>query len=114
MLPLILVHEIFHFVWPRLGNEARRQFAAILCREWQNRGRGELGESSAVKKTLISLGSPGQHGRLWRDYVCESFCDTAAWLYSGISNHEFFSLANRWKQRRKSWFETTFAGWCNC
>src|SRR5882757_304020 len=65
VLRLITVHEVFHFVWARLGNSARRTWAALL--EAEAGARGELGESSSVKKTPECT----------RDYICESFCDTA-------------------------------------
>jgi hypothetical protein len=101
-LRLIAVHEIFHFVWPRLGNVARHEYAALLRVEMAHHARGELGESSGVRKNLLTPAS-------WRDYVCESFCDTAAWLYSGVKRHGEFTLARRWREPRKAWFECTFA-----
>lgn len=63
---------------------------------------GELGESASFKKALLTP-------QRWRDYVCESFCDTAAWLYSGVKQHGEFTLARRWREPRKAWFERTFA-----
>jgi hypothetical protein len=97
-LRLITVHEIFHFAWARLGNSARRAWTALLEAESAARSRGELGESSSVKK------SPG----CTRDYVCESFCDTAAWLYAGVRRSRHFTLAERWSGRRRAWFEDIF------
>lgn len=91
---LILVHEIFHFAWPRLSNEKRREWTALLEAESAGRARGELGESSAVRK-----GTPQ-----WTEYVCESFCDTGAYLYAGVEQHAWFTLGRRWRQRRKDWF----------
>jgi len=102
MLRLIAVHEIFHFVWARLGNTARREFAALLEAERAGRARGELGESSCHAKSLLNEAS-------WLDYVCEGFCDTAAWLYAGVKRHREFKLGRRWRDRRKQWFERTFA-----
>jgi hypothetical protein len=102
---LILVHELFHFVWPRLNNRARRAFELLLELERQSGARGELGESSALKKRYLAS-SPNR--RIWRDYVCESFCDTAAWLYSGVAVHSEFTLRNRWRNRRRVWFESNF------
>jgi hypothetical protein len=93
-LRLITVHEIFHFAWARLGNSARRAWAALVEAEVAAHARGELGESSSLKN------SP--------DYVCESFCDTAAWLYSGVRRSPHFTLAERWRSRRRAWFEHTF------
>jgi hypothetical protein len=97
-LRLILVHEIFHFVWARLGNATRQSFGSILERERQSGARGELGESAAAKKALGS----------WKDYVCESFCDTAAWMYAGVNRHSDFTLAARWRNQRRAWFECSF------
>jgi hypothetical protein len=101
-LRLIAIHEIFHFVWARLGNLARKKYAGLLRAEIAHRARGELGESASLKKNLLK-------GASWRDYVCESFCDTAAWFYAGIERHREFTLARRWREPRKAWFERTFA-----
>ena len=107
---MILIHELFHFVWPRLGNSARQEFKNILFEEQKKGARGELGESSSVKKELIRAGGSGA---LWRDYVCESFCDTAAWLYSGTNEDALFTLKRRWRERRQRWFEAAArnGGW---
>ena len=109
-LRLILVHEIFHFVWARLGNAARREFEALLLQELKAHARGELGESAAAHKAklpiehrLTSISKP------WRDYVCESFCDTAAWLYGRTRENSEFTLAKRWGAIRRRWFDSTFA-----
>lgn len=100
-LPHILVHEIFHFVWVRLGNSLRRSYAALVEEEQRNKARGELGESALVSKRL----APDS-----RDYLCESFCDTAAWLYASATPRLHASLAKRWRLRRGAWFEATFGG----
>ncbi len=93
-LKLILIHEIFHFVWARLGNNRRRDFSSLIAAELAAGARGELGESSLTAK----------HGEL-KNYICESFCDTAAWLYSGIKTSAEFTLASRWQTKRRKWFE---------
>jgi hypothetical protein len=97
-LRLITVHEIFHFVWARLGNSARRAYAALLEAEAASHARGELGESSSLKKSPACT----------RDYICESFCDTAAWLYAGVRRSRHFILAACWRKRRHAWFQETF------
>lgn len=97
-LRLILIHEIFHFVWTRLGNALRRSFAGILERERQGSARGELGESAGTKKASDS----------WKVYVCESFCDTAAWMYAGVNKTPEFTLAAGWRNKRRAWFELNF------
>ena len=96
----ILVHELFHFVWLRLGNADRASWGAVLEIERGSRARGELGWSSQWRKQALP-------GGLWRDYVCESFCDTAAWMYAELQNHAEFTLAARWCQKRKQWFEAS-------
>ena len=111
LLRLILVHEIFHFVWPRLGNPARRDYAELLACEQHHRAQGELGESACVGKLALELAWRNVE---WRDYVCESFCDTAAWLYAGVSAHPEFTLALRWRKRRKEWFESIFSAGRPC
>ena len=103
---LILVHELFHFVWLRLGNRARGEFDRVLRREWKSGARGELGESAGVQKAKLRQTSAGVSSRHWRDYVCESFCDTAAWLYAEVEDGSSFTLAKGWRERRNSWFQS--------
>ena len=114
-LRLILVHELFHFVWPRLGNSQRKAFADLLRCELQGRARGELGESAGVQKGLLTT-RDGDVGNIreWRDYVCEGFCDTAAWIYAGVRRHDSFTLAKRWRERRKVWFREVFGSFWKC
>jgi hypothetical protein len=45
--------------------------------------------------------------RRWREYCCESFCDTAAWLYAGVARHEEFTLAAPLRAARRKWFART-------
>jgi len=104
-LRLILTHELFHFVWARLGTPTRRAFADLLRKEVQAGAKGALGESS--EQALEHLRTERKDG--WRDYVCESFCDTAAWLYAGCVRSKEFTLAARWRERRRRWFDGTFA-----
>jgi hypothetical protein len=108
LLRLILTHELLHFVWPRLGNPTRAQFANLLRAELSARARGELGESAAVGKErlLLARNASERNTRHWRHYVCEAFCDTGAFLYSGVDAHEHFTLAPRWIARRTVWLGT--------
>jgi hypothetical protein len=102
-LARILTHELFHFAWARMGNGRRQSYEDLLEREWKKRARGELGWSAESRKSMPD--DPG-----WRDYACESFCDTAAWMYSGLTRHREFTLAERHRKRRAEWFHTTFDG----
>jgi hypothetical protein len=77
----ILAHEIFHFVWVRLGNPARLEWEAALRGEFTRRVSGEAGWSAEWRKLRLRNGDVRARTRAWREYCCESFCDTgAAWL----------------------------------
>jgi hypothetical protein len=108
-LARILVHEVFHFAWVRLGNPARRSYEDLLRGEWKQRARGELGWSAELRKNTFAH-PPASHSERWREYLCESFCDTAAWLYSGVRRHPEYTLAARHRTRRADWFRDAFAG----
>lgn len=101
----ILIHELFHWVWLRLGNPARRSWESLLAVEMAARARGELGWSAEWRKA--ELRDRGK--RRWREYLCESFCDTAAWLYAGVDDHEEYTLAARRRAARGTWFEELVA-----
>jgi hypothetical protein len=105
--PRIFVHELFHFVWLRAGNPLRQSYEAVLRRELRVRARGELGWSAEWRKGALDEVDVAGRSRRWRDYCCESFCDTAAWLYSGVRKHGEFTLAERFRRRRRDWFSET-------
>ncbi len=109
-LARILTHELFHFAWARMGNPKRWSYENLLRREWKQRARGELGWSAELRKSSLSSHAPRNGHPKWRDYACESFCDTAAWLYSGISRHPEFTLAERHRRLRADWFRDIFQG----
>jgi len=115
----ILIHELFHFAWVRAGNPVRRSYGAMLALEAAASARGEVGESSEVQKQVwraAAAGTGGARGRAkrkvdaleagaraWADYVCESFCDTAAWALCPRAPWPV-SLAPRWQRKRRQWF----------
>ncbi len=101
--PRIFVHEVAHFIWLRLGNRVRLRYEDLLRAEIAARARGELGWSAEWRKDALTANDVVSRTRRWREYCCESFCDTAAWRYSGVERHEEFTLAARWRQRR-AWF----------
>ncbi len=90
--PRILAHELFHFVWLRLGNGMRRSFEDVLRAEILRVARGELGWSSEWRKLKLESRDWEARTPRWRDYCCESFCDTAAWMYSGVRSHPEYTL----------------------
>jgi hypothetical protein len=103
-LARILTHELFHFVWIRLGNRQRQDWETLLLKEMAARARGELGWSAEWRKQRLSGEDWRERKRRWREYCCESFCDTAAWIYGGLGDHDEFTLAQRFRSRRRVWF----------
>lgn len=108
--PRIFVHELFHFVWLRAGNPARLAYEALLRCEHGAGAHGELGWSAEWRKQALAAGDVRSRTPRWREYCCESFCDTAAWLYSGVRRHPEFTLAGRFRARRRAWFRKTIGG----
>jgi hypothetical protein len=125
----ILVHEIFHFAWLRLSNRARWSWDDILQSEFDAHAAGELGWSSEWRKHRLTPAdrtpprnphdssatrsrTPGRTPA-WRRYACESFCDSAAWLFAGLRDHDEFTLAPRFRRRRAQWFDRHFSGAAN-
>jgi hypothetical protein len=104
----ILLHEIAHFSWVRLSNSVRRSWEQVLVNELTKRVPGELGWSAERRKERLKPGDGKLRSRAWRLYACESFCDTAAWLWSEIKRHEEFTLSKSWRNRRRRWFEDCF------
>lgn len=102
-LARILIHELFHFVWLRIGNSRRRSFEELLVREVERRARGELGWSAEWRKNALSKEDRVQRTRRWREYACESFCDTAAWLLAA-KQHDEITLAKGYRAARRAWF----------
>lgn len=103
-LARILTHELFHFVWIRLGNPRRQQWEALLLEETVAHARGELGWSAEWRKRRLQPEDWRMRRRRWREYCCESFCDTAAWVHGGLADHDEFTLAARFRRRRQAWF----------
>ena len=101
----ILCHERFHFVWARLGNPVRLSWETLLTSE--GRARGEAGWSAEWRKRKLKPSDGAERTRKWREYCCESFCDTAAWIFTGTENgaENEVTLAKRYLMGRKLWFE---------
>jgi hypothetical protein len=100
----IFVHELFHFVWLRLGNGRRRSYERVVAGELRRGVRGEMGWSAESRKQKLAARERTARTRKWRDYCCESFCDTAAWLYAGVRRHGEFTLAKAAREGRRAWF----------
>ena len=102
--PRIFVHELAHFVWLRLGNPLRLDYEGLLRTEFQVRASGELGWSAEWRKAALTPAIRRARSRVWREYCCESFCDTAAWLWSGCRKHSEFTLCAGHRRHRALWF----------
>ncbi len=110
----ILYHELCHFVWPRLGNPLRKSYEDVVRAEISKGTRGELGHSAEWRKEkLLAEGGAGYRpSRLWREYVCESFCDTTSYVLLGSernARHSEYTLSRRAKERRKRWMADAFS-----
>jgi hypothetical protein len=99
----ILLHELFHFVWIRLGNQRRQAWERHLAAEWQARTRGEAGWSAEWRKQALAPSDIAARNRRWREYCCESFCDTAACIYNEHPSDET-TLAPTRLAARGRWF----------
>ncbi len=113
----ILYHELCHFLCPRLGNPSREKFAALLVREFRQGIAGELGYSAEWRKANLTAGGKGKRrkdflGRPWREYVCESFCDTGSFVLLDRErrrNHSEYTLSGMARDRRCSrWSQLVF------
>jgi hypothetical protein len=100
----ILIHEMFHFVWLRLSNAIRRSWEHLLADELTRRAPGELGWSSEWRKNKLHSSDAVRRSPRWRRYACESFCDSAAWLFAGLRRHDEFTLPVHFRRGRRSWF----------
>ncbi len=109
-LARILVHELFHFVWLRLGNPLRFNYGELVRSEFDRHVRGELGWSAEWRKSELETSSMKRGDRHWREYVCESFCDTAGYLYSGIGAYGEGTLSARAREARRRWFAELVGG----
>lgn len=107
-LARILTHELFHFVWVRLGNARRRAWEQLIATEQRNGVRGELGYSAQWRREALRPQDRRTRTRRWREYLCESFCDSAAWFFSR-KQHEEFTLAAGWRRRRGRWLARLMA-----
>ena len=104
----IFLHELLHFAWLRLANADRDGWEAVVREEWKRNARGELGWSAEWRKNMLRTERIGR--RRWREYLCESFCDTGAWACGRLDRHEEFTLGKTWRKRRLQWWRTFVAG----
>lgn len=104
----ILVHELFHFVWVHLANRVRWSWEQLLQQELRQKIPGELGWSAEWRKAELALHDRRVRSRRWREYACESFCDTAAWALTGGRRAER-TLAPTARLARQRWIAELLA-----
>ncbi|MEQ1947062.1 MAG: hypothetical protein ABL995_07725 [Bryobacteraceae bacterium] len=104
----VVVHELFHFVWVRLSNATRREWEHHLAGEIAAKAKGELGWSAEWRKDELRRADVLARTVRWRHYVCESFCDSAAWLYAEIGRHPEWTLPAAFRRKRGAWFGKQF------
>jgi hypothetical protein len=105
----ILIHELFHFAWVRLSNQKRLAWERVLAGELRGRIRGELGWSAEWRKEILTRADLRHRTPKWRRYACESFCDSAAWMFAGPRVHDEFTLAAAARRLRRRWFTEQFS-----
>ena len=110
VLDRIFVHEVFHFVWSRLSAHTRKSFENLVDSEMQRRARGELGWSAESIKLKLTAEDRANRTRRWKDYICESFCDTAGWMFGTRTRYSDMTLAKRFRAARRQWFREWIAG----
>ncbi len=104
----IIIHELFHFVWRRLGNPKRLAWEELLRSEYRAKAKGELGWSSEWRKDAMLPEDVRGRSVRWRQYSCESFCDTAAWIWG--SEHAEHTLARKFRELRRAWMRGIASG----
>lgn len=107
-LTRIAAHELFHFVWLRMNNAQRRVWGELLAAE---ETRGELGWSSEWRRRALDVEDAGLDTRRWREYVSESFCDTGAWIATGLPGDQDVTPGARWLRRRERFFRELRSHW---
>jgi hypothetical protein len=105
----ILAHEIFHFVWWK-GPLIRKDYEVLIRREFAAGSPGEMGWSADWRKQALRTGDVRNNSRRFREYLCESFCDSCACLLLGISQHEEITLPASARKIRRRFFEANLAG----
>ncbi|HYO82281.1 MAG TPA: hypothetical protein VES20_12830 [Bryobacteraceae bacterium] len=103
VLERIFIHEVFHFVWSKLDQATRRSWDALIRAEVKSSVRGELAWSAESMKNRVTAADMQQRSRRWKDYLCESFCDTAAWYFGTVRRYAENTLDRDTRDQRRAW-----------
>src|SRR3954453_1235687 len=104
VLERIFVHEVFHFVWSKLGAKLRSSYEQLVLDEFEAAVVGELGWSAESMKLQLASSDCELRTRRWKDYLCESFCDTAGWLFGTARQYSEMTLGREQRDARRRWF----------
>jgi hypothetical protein len=110
VLERIFVHEVFHFVWSRLSAALRDSYSNLILAEIAAGVHGELGWSAESMKLKLTAEDIETLNRRWKDYICESFCDTAGWMYGSASRYSEMTLGRESRDARRSWMREHIEG----
>jgi hypothetical protein len=110
VLERIFVHEVFHFVWSKLDRETRASFEKLVRREMRLGATGELGWSAESMKLRLAPSDRRERTRRWKDYVCESFCDTAGWFFGTAKRYAEMTLDPVARAARREWVRQNLVG----
>ena len=72
--------------------------------EIENGVLGELGWSAESMKLQLTKSDREGRTRRWKDYICESFCDSAGWLFGTARQYSEMTLGRAERDARRRWF----------
>jgi hypothetical protein len=84
----------------------RRDWESLLRAEWEAGAQGEAGWSAEWRKRALKTRDIAARSRSWREYCCESFCDTGA--FAACGNSAEMTLSRRRLRDRIGWFRAHF------
>ncbi len=99
----ILAHEIAHFIWWKAGSVRRQQYRELVIEELVAGVPGEMGWSAESRKVRLGERHRREATRSFREYLCESFCDTVSACILSLSIHDEITLPKRERDRRLRW-----------
>ena len=103
LLERIFIHEVFHFIWSRLSVPVRESYEALIDREIERGATGELGWSAESMKLKLQDGDREERNRRWKDYLCESFCDSGGWCFGSAKQYAENTLPREYRALRRQW-----------
>lgn len=99
----IFAHEVGHFIWSRLPAALRESYTQLVHGEIRQGERGELGWSAESIKLRLLPADPLLGNTRWKNYVCESFCDTAGWVFGSARTYAELTLPAGLRELRRDW-----------